>query len=252
MRWVYCRETPLSLRFQWDGSRLFRLHIQRAQRLGLSLLVGVLSPIAVVLASENLPQCHSRGPGGSMEGVVMGASPTTSELLSRLAYAEARSTGFPEDPLVYEGIAWGVMNRVRLGEASRKMRRQFGEGVAGVIFRKGQFNPAVSPRSAFANDFLCPRDGARWRLAVAAATKALLGNGNPFIQTEWERTRGLSLMVNFYYPASTQARGPLAPWEGSADLEFLGPVRFEGGVVTPDRVRFYRLTHPPADILTHR
>ncbi|MEI2780996.1 MAG: hypothetical protein V9H25_06920 [Candidatus Competibacter sp.] len=87
----------------------------------------------------------------------------------------------------YQAIAWGVMNRVRLGEASSAMRRRYGDGVAGVIFRKGQFNPAVSPRSPFSRDFLCPQDSARWGLAMEAAQIALRGRDNPFIQTAWER-----------------------------------------------------------------
>ncbi len=128
------------------------------------------------------------------------------------------------------------------------MRRLYADGVSGVIFRKGQFNPAVSPRSPYSGDFLCPRDATTWGLTVAAATRAVQGRGNPFIQSDWERARGLSLVVNFYYPASTQAKGPLAPWEGSPSLQFIGPVPMDGGVLEPGRIRFYRLTQPPGDL----
>jgi hypothetical protein len=140
------------------------------------------------------------------------------------------------------------MNRVRLGERSPTMRRRYGDGLAGVIFRKGQFNPAVSPRSQFSQEMLCPTDARTWALAEAAAEVALSGDDNPFVQTEWERRHGLSLVVNFYYPDSVQARGPLAPWEGNGGVRFVGDLALPGGILPPDRIRFYRLTAPPGDI----
>ena len=106
---------------------------------------------------------------------------------------------------MYQAIAWGTMNRVRLGEASAAMRQRYGAGVSGVIFKRGQFNPALSVRSPFSRDFLCPRDPTSWRQALDAARIALQGQDNPFIQTDWERRHGLSLVVNFYYPRSAQA-----------------------------------------------
>ena len=169
-------------------------------------------------------------------------------MLARLAYAEGRSTGFPDDPLVYRGIAWGVMNRVRLAAASPSMRRQFGSGIGGVAFRKGQFNPAVSPRSPFSKDFLCPRDPEGWRHAGKAAAEALAGEGNPFLATPWERRTGLALVVNFYYPSSMQAKGPYAPWEGSGSLAFVGDVGIGAAVLPATRIRFYRLGVPPRDV----
>ena len=63
------------------------------------------------------------------------------------------------------------------------------------------------------------------------------------MQTDWERSRGLSLVVNFYYPRSEQARGPLAPWEDSAELVFIGDT-----LVPAAQVRFYRLARPPSDL----
>jgi hypothetical protein len=101
---------------------------------------------------------------------------------------------------------------------------------------------------AFAKAFLCPRDPDRWRLAVQAAAWASAGEANPLIQTEWERTRGLSLVVNLYYLGSTQAKGPLAPWEATPGLAFFGPVEIDGQVLAPGRIRFYRLSRPPADL----
>ncbi|MDQ2693899.1 MAG: cell wall hydrolase [Pseudomonadota bacterium] len=200
------------------------------------------------LAAWAQPPCLTLGKGGSVQSAVMKADPAAEELLARLVYAESLSTGFADDPLVHQAIAWGVMNRVRLGEASPSLRQRYGSGVAGVIFRKGQFNPAVSPRSRFSGAFLCPDDPGGWRTAVQAARRALAGEGNPFIATPWEQEHGLSLVVNFYYPRSVQARGPVAPWEGSRELGFIGDVRIGGELLDAGRVRFYRLARPPKDI----
>jgi hypothetical protein len=191
------------------------------------------------------PACLAREAGESTRAALMKVQPDDEELLARLAYAEASSTGFADDALVYQGIAWGVMNRVRLGQVSASSRRQYGSGVAGVVFQPQQFNPAVSLKSPFSRDFLCPRDSARWQLAIKAARLALQGQENPFIQTPWEQQHGLSLVVNFYYPRSSQARGPLAPWEGSRAMQFIGNP--PPGVRLPpaERIRFYRLAQPP-------
>jgi hypothetical protein len=210
-------------------------------------LVAVLL-LAQRAIGEPLPPCLAISGQDTIPSAVLKTRPSSSELLARLVHAEARSTGFADDDRVYKAIAWSVMNRVRLGEASRALRRRHGDGVAGVIFRKGQFNPALSPRSPFSREFLCPRDTARWGWAMTAARTALRGAGNPFIQTAWERHHGLSLVVNFYYPRSVQARGPLPPWEGDRGLRFIGDVTIEGAVLPAERIRFYRLTTPPDDV----
>lgn len=201
-----------------------------------------------VTAAAGLPACLAVAEGETIETTVRRHAPPAPELLARLVHAEGRSTGHPHDALVYEGIAWGVMNRVRLAEQSPTMRRRYGAGLAGVIFRKGQFNPAVSARSRFSAELLCPDDPATWRLAETAAARALTGEGNPFVQSEWERRHGLSLVVNFYYPASEQAKGPYAPWESDTGLRFIGDVRLADGVLPAVRVRFYRLSAPPRDL----
>ncbi|MCX7634584.1 MAG: cell wall hydrolase [Syntrophales bacterium] len=167
------------------------------------------------------------------------------ELLARVVYAEAVSTGYGDEASVYEGIAWGIMNRVRLVERFPALARQYGRGIRGVVFKKGQFNPTTSPRSPYAREFLCPRRDDRWRMAHEAAVKARRGVNNPFIATPWERHHGLSLVVNFYYPASRQARGPLAPWEGEGRLVFIGDVVVDGRPLPASWVRFYRLREPP-------
>jgi hypothetical protein len=200
-----------------------------------------------VMASE-LPACLSLTPGKTIETVLVAGGAEPPELLTRLVYAESISTGFGDDPLVHQAIAWGVMNRVRLGDRSPSMQRSYGRGIQGVVFKKGQFNPAVSERSQFSREFLCPEDVERWRLARAAAETALNGRDNPLIMTLWEREHNLSLVVNFYYPRSVQAKGPLAPWEGNKALMFVGDVPMGEKVLPASRVRFYRLAHPPADL----
>jgi hypothetical protein len=199
------------------------------------------------MASE-LPACLSLTPGKSIESVLVAGGVEPPELLTRLVYAESTSTGFGDDPLVHLAIAWGVMNRVRLGEFSPSMQRTYGRGIQGVVFKKGQFNPAVSERSRFSREFCCPEDVDRWRMAKVAAEIALNGRENPFIATPWEREHKLSLVVNFYYPQSVQAKGPLAPWEGNRALTFVGDVPMGEKALPASRVRFYRLVHPPSDL----
>lgn len=208
----------------------------------------VLFLLVPELCGAQMPDCLAPDPAVTIESILARAGIGEEELLARLVYAEAASTGFPDDAAVYEAIAWGVMNRVRLGEASASMRRVYGRGVRGVIFKKGQFNPAVSPRSRFSRMFLCPNNPRHWAFAVAAAQAALLGEGNPFIVTAWEKEHGLSLVVNFYYPCSTQAKGPHAPWEKSGGLRFTGDVTVGGHLLGAERVRFYRLVRPPRDV----
>jgi hypothetical protein len=208
------------------------------------LVIGLAAPS---IAAAALPVCVTPEQGETVEAAVRRLDPPPRELLARLVHAEGRSTGHAGDRLVYQGIAWGVMNRVRLGDRSPTMRRRYGSGLAGVIFRKGQFNPAVSRRSQYAGEMLCPTDASTWQMAEDAAEVALRGRGNPFVQTEWEQQHGLSLVVNFYYPDSLQARGRLAPWEGDGSLEFVGDLSLAGGTLPASRIRFYRLAAPPGD-----
>jgi len=214
----------------------------------------VLLTLAAVLLLGNrgvaggLPACLSLTPGKTIESAVVAGGVETQALLARLVYAESISTGFGDDPLVHEAIAWGIMNRVRLGDLSGRMRSTYGRGIQGVVFKNGQFNPAVSERSRFSREFLCPGDIERWQLATAAAERALNGRGNPLIMTPWEREHNLSLVVNFYYPQSVQAKGRLAPWEGNKTLTFVGDVPMGEKILPASRVRFYRLAYPPADL----
>lgn len=204
------------------------------------LIVLVLTALA-----NAAPTCVARAPGQSTRAALEAVKVSEAEVLTRLVYAEATSTGFVEDPLVHASIAWGAMNRVRLAERFATAATEYGRGISGVVFQRGQFNPAVSTRSIFAKEFLCPDNEARWAMARAAVGVAMDGKGNPFIRTDWEREHGLSLVVNFYYPASVQARGVKAPWEHDGRFDFLGDVQMAEGVLPASRVRFYRLRAPP-------
>ena len=198
--------------------------------------------------ADGMPVCLKSDGKTGTEAIMAAEAVDDREILARLTYAESLSTGFGDDPLVSEAIAWGVMNRVFLGERSRCMRQAFGEGIRGVIFKKGQFNPAISPRSRFSKAFLCPDQAGRWLMAARAADTAIQGVNNPFIQTPWELKNGLALVVNFYYPASTQAKGPFPPWEKNKSLRFIGDLPLHGQVLPASRVRFYRMEKPPADL----
>ena len=200
--------------------------------------------------AEVIPACLSSDPKASVESVTTSNNISDQELLARLVYAEGLSTGFPDDQLVYDAIAWGVMNRVRLGKSSQRMQHAYGKSIHGVIFKKGQFNPAISKRSPFSKAFLCPDHAMHWNMARGAAKRAIKGVNNPFIQTPWEKRNGLSLVVNFYYPKSTQAKGTIAPWEGNKSLSFIGDILIDGKMLSADLIRFYRLNSPPADIIT--
>jgi hypothetical protein len=232
-----------------SGFPILRLSLEDSmKRIWFFFLLTFILDLPLETAENGLARCLTRGQGESIKSAVMKNRPTRQELLARLVYAEGLSTGFPDDTLVYQAIAWGVMNRVRLGEASATLRRRYGSGIAGVIFRQGQFNPALSTRSPFSKEFLCPHNSTRWQMAMEAAERALQGHSNPFLQTAWEKTHGLSLVVNFYYPRSIQAHSPLPPWEGSRELKSVGDVVIDGVVLSAKRIRFYRLTNPPKDI----
>ena len=90
-------------------------------------------------AAEPPPPCLIARAGETVQATVSQTRPAPEELLARLVYAETQSTGFAEDERVHQAIAWGVMNRVRLGKASPALRSRYGHGLSGVIFRKGQF-----------------------------------------------------------------------------------------------------------------
>ncbi|MBF0118788.1 MAG: cell wall hydrolase [Desulfobacterales bacterium] len=209
------------------------------------MYIIILLILIIPLESLAEPICLSPNEGKTIEEIIKSHKIQESELLARLAYAEGKSTGFPDDPLVYKGIAWGVMNRVRLSKASINMEKVFGKGISGVIFKKGQFNPAISKRSQFSKDFLCPDNVERFAIVQKIAEEAIIGENNPFIQTAWEKEHNISLVVNFYYPSSIQAKGTLAPWEKNKNLQFIGDINIYDKILSAKKIRFYRLSIPP-------
>ncbi len=226
-------------------SYLRSLRVERALSVFLILLI---LPLTGPTLAEDLPRCLPANTAAASKYIIADHLITDQELLARLVYAEGLSTGFADNPLVYEAIAWGVMNRVILGEVSPSMCRTYGQGIRGVIFKKGQFNPAVSRKSQFSKAFLCPDNNQHWAMAKTAAATAMKKTGNPFIKTRWEMDHDIALVVNFYYPQSIQAKGPLAPWEGSKSLRFIGDIRLPEGTLSASIIRFYRLNEPPKDL----
>ncbi|MEN6320528.1 MAG: hypothetical protein ABFD82_17460 [Syntrophaceae bacterium] len=214
-------------------------------------IIFLLFIVSNISYAEGVPACLSQDVQTNTESIIDSHPMSDQELLARLVYAEGLSTGFGDDRLVYDSIAWGVMNRVRLGKVSHSIRRAYGFGIRGVIFKKGQFNPAVSKRSQFSKAFLCPDHASRWTMAQSAADTAMKGAGNPFIQKSWERQNNLSLVVNFYYPHSIQAQGRFAPWEGNKSLIFIGDLPMGDTTLSAEHIRFYRLKYPPTDIKKH-
>ena len=85
--------------------------------------------------AEDMPACLSSDGKASVESIITAKNINDQELLARLVYAEGLSAGYGDDQMVYEAIAWGVKNRVRLGESSPGMRRAYGNGIHGVIFK---------------------------------------------------------------------------------------------------------------------
>ena len=133
----------------------------------------------------------------SVEGL---AGVSDRELLARLVFAEGMSTGVGRvkecrEADVFSRIAQGVLSRVALAP-------KFGRGVRGVIFRKGQFNPAVSKRSRFSRAFLCPTEWPGyvqyWSFALGAAA------AGPEAR--------FSGVTHFYYPKSEQATARPPGW----------------------------------------
>jgi len=213
-----------------------------------SIVTAILLSACLLRGSacaEDLPACLKAEGHATIEQALKHSGVSEEEALTRLVYAEGISTGCGDEAAVYEAIAWGVMNRVRLGEACPPAQATCGRGIMGVLFKQGQFNPAVSGKSPFSKEFLCPSSISRWYRAGKAARQALSRRGNPFIQTPWEKEHGLSLVVNFYYPESIQAKAPLAPWENSPALQYIGNFRIGDTLLSAQKIRFYRLTAPP-------
>lgn len=202
------------------------------------------------------PACLA-SPAAVQEAAARGAMDDM-ELLTRLVFAETSSAGLRRHPRCAGrqkeaaiAIAYGVMSRVRQSRAKPALARRWGSGLRGVIFKKGQFNPAVSPRSAFAGHFSCPPRQEEWAAlgapAVAAARRALASAApNPLISTPWEKRRGLSLVSHFYYPHSSQATPRPPDWarpEKQA-AAFAGDLIIDGHTLPGSCLWFFRHVKP--------
>jgi hypothetical protein len=146
------------------------------------------------------------------------------ELLTRLIFAEGLSTNFSsheeckeKGPEIFEAIAWGVMSRVRMGEYSEKWSKKYGKGIKGVIFKKNQFNPAISKRSKYSHFFMCPQKSDDWKkfwgwAKIASTTVIQNPHKSPFIESKWEKKKLISTVSHFYYPLSKQATKSPPKW----------------------------------------
>lgn len=204
------------------------------------------------------PVCLKRPDGNTIQQVMEEVKIEDSELLARLVFAESLSTGVHRDPIcrglereILEAITWGVFNRVHLAAKKPRFQKKYGDGLAGVIFKKGQFNPAISHRSRFSKYFLCPSrwpDWERlWGVAMAAVGKASqYPLKNPFLLTVWEKKEGLSLVTHFYYPKSSQKSATLPKWvdisDGSTTL--VRDLYISGAHIKPECIYFFRLEQP--------
>jgi hypothetical protein len=156
------------------------------------------------------------------EQVVVAARLTEEEIFARLVCAEGVSTNWGQDPTctrqahaILHAIAWGVMNRVRLGQTRAALHTKYGASLREVVFKAGQFNPAVATRSRFAPVLLCPTAHPAWAqywpTTLAAVWQAQQTPArNPFLLTAWEKRTGLSLVTHFSYPLSVQVPPPPA------------------------------------------
>jgi hypothetical protein len=171
---------------------------------------------------------------------------TDEELLARLSFAEGMSTSCP-NPAVFESISWGVANRAKLGHLSSRFKKKYGRGIPGVIFKAGQFNPAVSSKSRFSKLFLCPTSEPNWALhwthVVNAAQKVMTSpEKNPFFITHWEKMSQVSLVTHFYYPKSEQATGKAPKWANPA--RSLKKVQVAGAELDTQCIWFFRNEKP--------
>jgi hypothetical protein len=186
----------------------------------------VIITVAIVTLGCEWPKCFVREAASpSNEAIIRGAGLPEEDVLSRLIFAEGLSTGMQTHPecvkesaVLFESIGWGVLNRVRMSQFSPRWKFKYGDGILGVVFKRGQFNPAVSARSRFSEIFLCPgKDPSRKDLYCEASkiTHRLLASppgNNPLLQEPWEKKNGVSLINQFYYPLSEQATNPPPVW----------------------------------------
>lgn len=135
------------------------------------------------------------------------------EILARLIYSEALSTGYwknkcnaESDVAIMKSIGWGVMNRVQ-SKAKQNL-----DAYSDVIFAKNQFRTSFSGKkeNPFATSFLCPLQADSYlkssdrkirALALFSKTREVAEN----IVREYEKTgipKKYQGITNFFYPES--------------------------------------------------
>ncbi len=191
---------------------------------------------------DSTPACLTRKNDESNEEIVQREKLTDFEVLARLVFAEGISTNLDkcskyEDSL-FASLAWGVQNRVALADAQPRYAKQFGKGLHGVIFKKAQFNPAVSKKSSYSKLFLCPSEHPQWQkfweLSKKAADQALSHpQKNPLPKS----------VTHFYYPQSTQATNPPVAWadlnKDAAKKAYMKDVKIEGTRYSNECIQFF-------------
>lgn len=157
------------------------------------------------------------------KGFALKAGLSKEEMLARLIFSEALSTGYWEgrcsansDLDIFMAIGWGVMNRISL------LKNQDDLGFISVIFRKGQFRTSFSSKknNPFAVAFLCP---------LKADQYLKSSSNNPDAQILYLRTLEISKKIvdefsqvgipskysgitNFFYPYSSFYGNIRPPW----------------------------------------
>lgn len=135
------------------------------------------------------------------------------ELLARLIYSEALSTGYwkgtcnaksAED--IFTNIGWGIMHRVR-GKAKNNL-----DAYSEVIFGKSQFRTSFSGKkpNPFAEAFLCPLGSQKYfdGIEKKVAASELYAQSQEIameIIAEYEKSgipKKASGITNFFYPHS--------------------------------------------------
>ncbi|WP_413612477.1 hypothetical protein [Bdellovibrio sp. HCB-110] len=196
------------------------------------------------------PKCFKRQGDESNEAIADKNQLTDFEVLARLAFAEGISTNMEKcekyGESIFESIAWGVHNRVELTKSNPKWEKSFGKGYRGVIFKKAQFNPAVSKKSTYSTLFLCPTEHPLWKVywqhATEAANKVVTApDENPFLKGP--KTNGVSAVTHFYYPQSSQATNPPVDWANltktKAKNAYVKNIKVNGSTFSNECVQFF-------------
>lgn len=200
---------------------------------------------------ETTPACLVRQKDESNEEIILAEKMTEFETLARLVFAEGISTNLIKcekyGASLFESLAWGVENRVALAKTSTRYAKMFGSGIHGVVFKKGQFNPAVSKKSSYSKLFLCPSQHPDWKkywaLATQAADKVVTTpQKNPFLKNGPQKN-GVSAVTHFYYPQSTQATQPPVAWAdlsmSAAKKAYVDSIQIEGTRYSNECVQFF-------------